>query len=290
MAMRSPDSEQQHRPIRDLLRRLIKAPAALSILWPALLIIGGYVAWHSWGSVHVANQYQGIDPTLIEVTEPPPFVRTNVVKAVYRDTAMEGLSLLDRQATAKIASAFSMHPWVRNVVSVRKLPGGVVAVRLEYREPVAMVHVFKPDPTDTGSYFFPVDGEGVLLPTSEFAQAETRQYIHIEVPDAYSTNAIGTPFGDRRVEAAARLAEVLSPYREQTQLRSIGVHGDPRQTEVPQLELTTTRWRKWFWGSPPGAELVGELTVQMKLRRMLSAEPSKNVDLRMANPLVRDLK
>lgn len=290
MAMRSPDSEQQHRPIRDLIRRLIKAPAALSILWPALLIIGGYVGWHRWGSVHVADQYGGIDPTLIEVTEPPPFVRTNVVKAVYRDTAMEGLSLLDRQATAKIASAFSMHPWVRNVVSVRKLPGGVIAVRLEYREPVAMVHVFKPDPTDTGSYFFPVDGEGVLLPTSDFAQAETRQYVHIEVPDAYSTNAIGTPFGDHRVEAAARLAEILAPYREQTQLRSIGVHGDPRQTEVPQLELTTHGGARWFWGSPPGAELPGERTVQMKLRRMLSADSSKNVDLRMASPLVRDLK
>ncbi len=281
--MRSSDSEP-HRPIRDLIRRLIKAPAALSVLWPVLLIIGGYVAWHRWGSVHVASQYGGIDLAMIDVTKPPPYVRTNVVKAVYRDTAMEGLSLLDRQATAKIASAFSMHPWVRNVVSVRKLPGGVIDVRLEYREPVAMVHVFKPDPTDTGSYFFPVDGDGFLLPTSEFARAETRQYIHIEVPDAYSTNAIGTPFGDRRVEAAAQLAEVLAPYREQAQIRSIGVHGDPRQTEIPQLELTRHDGRKWYWGSPPGVELPGEHTVQMKLRRMLSTEPSQNADLRMASP------
>ena len=168
MAMRSSESEK-HRPIRDLLRRLIKAPAALSILWPALLIVGGYVAWHRWGSDHVASQYSGIDPTLIEVTQPPAYVRTNIVKAVYRDTAMEGLSLLDRQATAKIASAFSMHPWVRSVVSVRKLPGGVIDVRLEYRTPVAMVHVFKPDPADTGSYFFPVDGDGILMPGTEFA-------------------------------------------------------------------------------------------------------------------------
>ena len=26
-----------------------------------------------------------------------------------------------------------------------------------------MVHVFKPDPGDTSSYFFPVDGEGVIV-------------------------------------------------------------------------------------------------------------------------------
>lgn len=288
MAMRSANSEKP-RPVRDLLRRLIKAPAALSVLWPAILILGGYVAWHRWGAIHVAKQYGGIDPTLIQVTDPPSYVRTNVVKSVYRDTAMEELSLLDRQATAKIASAFSMHPWVRKVVSVRKLPGGVIDIRLEYREPVAMVHVFKPDPNDTGSYFFPVDGDGVLLPTSEFARAETRHYVHIEVPDAYSTNAIGTPFGDRRVEAAARLAEVLAPYREDSRLRSIGVFGDPRQTEVPQLEVTTLDGGKWYWGSPPGSEEPGELTVPMKLRRMLSTEPTAKADLRMASPMSFDL-
>jgi hypothetical protein len=282
--MRSPESDER-RPIRDLLRRLIKAPAALSILWPVLLIIGGYTAWHRWGSIHVASQYGGIDPMLIQVSEPPPFVRTNVVKAVYRDTAMESLSMLDRQATAKIASAFSMHPWVRNVISVRKLPGGVIDVRLEYRTPVAMVHVFKPNESDARSYFFPVDGEGILLPTAEFAQAETRHFIYIEVPGVYTTNAIGTPFGDRRVEAAARLAEVLSPYREQAQIRSIGVHGDPRQTDVPQLELTTQAGSRMFWGSPPGSELPGEPTVQMKLRQLLSSDSSQNADLRMATPM-----
>ena len=282
--MKSPEPEEK-RPIRDLVRRLIKAPAALSILWPAILIVGGYVAWHRWGTEHVASRYSGIDPTMIRVTEPPAFVRTNVVKAVYRDTAMEGLSLLDRQATAKIASAFSMHPWVRNVMGVRKLPGGVIDVRLEYRTPVAMVHVFKPDPNDTRSYFFPVDADGVLLPTSEFAQAETRQFIYIEVPGVYSTNAVGTPFGDERVEAAARLAEILLPYRDEAQIRSIGIHGDPRQNEVPQLELMTYSGSNWFWGSPPGFEPAGEATVQMKLRKLLDGDPANNADLRMASPV-----
>ncbi len=284
--MRSPDSDRP-RPIRDLLRRLIKAPAAFSVLWPALLIVGGYIAWHRWGSVHVTERYSGIDPTLIHITDPPEHVRTNIVKSVYRDTAMEELSLLDRQATAKIASAFSMHPWVRQVVGVRKLPGGVIDVRLEYRTPVAMVHVFKPDQNDTRSYFFPVDGEGVLLPTAEFAQAETSHYLYIEVPGVYSTNDAGTPFGDRRVEAAASLAELLLPLREEASLRSIGVHGDPRQTEVPQLELTTQSGAQLFWGSPPGSELPGEPTATMKLRTLMAVDKSQNADLRIAGASVR---
>ena len=283
--MRSPQDEKR-RPIRDMIRRLIKAPAALSVLWPVLLVVGGYAAWHQWGSVHVANQYGGIDPTLIQVTEAPPHVRSNVVKAVYRDTAMEGLSLLDRQATAKIAAAFSMHPWVRKVIGVRKLPGGGIDVRLEYRTPVAMVHVFKPDQSDARSYFFPVDSEGVLLPTSEFAQADTRKFLYIEVPGVYTTSPIGASFGDYRVEAAARLAAVLAPHRESAGLRSIGVYGDPRQMEVPLLELTTQSGSRIFWGSPPGAEPPGEPTAEMKLRKLLSVDTSQLSDLRIATPVL----
>ena len=281
--MRSANSEKQ-RPVRRLLGRLIKAPAAFAVLWPVLLIVGGYAAWHRWGAVHVAGKYSGIDPTLIQVTDPPAHVRTNVVLTVYRDTAMEGLSILDRQATAKIASAFSMHPWVRKVIGVRKLPGGKIDVRLEYRTPVAMVHVYKPNDPDNRSYFFPVDGEGVLLPGNEFAEAETRNYIYIEVPDVYTSNAVGTPFGDATVEAASALASILSPYREQTQIRSIGVHGDPRQTEVLQMELTMQSGARMTWGSPPGNEVPGEPTVQMKLKSLLGADLRQNADLRVASP------
>ncbi len=283
MATRSANSEKQ-RPLRRLLGRLIKAPAAFAVLWPVLLIVGGYAAWHRWGAVHVAGKYSGIDPTLIQVTSPPAHVRTNVVKTVYRDTAMEGLSILDRQATAKIASAFSMHPWVRKVIGVRKLPGGQIAVRLEYRTPVARVHVYKPNDPDNRSYFFPVDGEGVLLPGNEFAEAETRNYIYIEVPDVYTSNAVGTPFGDAAVEAASALASVLSPYREKTQIRSIGIHGDPRQTEVLQMELTMQSGARMTWGSPPGSEVPGEPTVQMKLKSLLGADLRQDADLRVASP------
>jgi hypothetical protein len=281
--MQSANSEKQ-RPVRRLVGRLIKAPAAFAVLWPVLLIVGGYAAWHRWGAVHVAGKYSGIDPTLIQVNDPPAHVRTNVVKTVYRDTAMEGLSILDRQATAKIASAFSLHPWVRRVIGVRKLPGGQIDVRLEYRTPVAMVHVYKPNDPDNRSYFFPVDGEGVLLPGNEFAEAETRNYIYIEVPDVYTSNAVGTPFGDATVEAASALASILSPYREQTQIRSIGVHGDPRQTEVLQMELTMQSGARMTWGSPPGNEVPGEPTVQMKLKSLLGADLRQNADLRVASP------
>ncbi len=261
-----PKETTDPRPIRSLLRRLIQAPAMLSFLWPALLIGGGYLAWHRWGAEHVAKQYYGVDPTLIEITQPPTFVRSDIVRTVYQDTAMEGLSLMDHQATAKIASAFSTHPWIRRVVSVRKLPGGCLDVRVDYRVPVAMVRVAMRDSKTESVGFFPIDGDGVLLPPTDFSSAETSNFIHIEVPDAYPTGGAGSAFGDSRVESAAKLAALIAPFREPGRIAAIGVHGDPRQNPIPQLEITTKDNHRHFWGSAPGSEMRGESSATMKLK------------------------
>lgn len=261
-----PPETTDPRPIRSLLRRLIHAPAMLSILWPAMLIGGGYLAWHLWGAEHVAKQYFGVDPTLIEITQPPEFVRSDIVQTVYQDTAMEGLSLLDHQATAKIASAFSTHPWIRRVVEVRKLPGGVVDVRVDYRHPVAMVRVRDSKIDDYG--FYPVDDEGVVLPPTDFSPTQTLEFIHINVPDANFTRGAGSTFGDARVEAAAKLAAFLAPYRELARIASIGVYGDPR-ISPPQLEITTKDRQRLPWGSAPGMETKGELSSSMRLKMLL---------------------
>jgi hypothetical protein len=281
--MRS-EQPESNRPIRDLIRRLIKAPAALSILWPAILILGGYIAWHRWGAQHVAAGLGTVRSESIQVTAPPQYVRSDVVDSVYNVTAMSGLSLMDRSATSKIAAAFSMHPWVRDVLSVRKLPGGVIDVRLEYRMPVAMARVFKPQYAAHEKYYLPIDGEGVLLPSEEFARSETRDFIHIEIPGVDSNNRPGTKFGDRRVEAAATLAELLTPFREQAKIKSIEVVGDLRFVETPQLEISTTDGRRFPWGNPPGLEVPGEATAEMKVQTLLTLDASETLDLRMARP------
>jgi len=244
-----------------------------------LLIIGGYAAWDRWGAEHVGKKYYGVELEQIQITEPPEHVRTDIAATVFRDFALDQLSLLDSQASAKIASAFAVNPWVRRVISVRKLPGGAIDVHLEYRRPVAMVHVVKSDQKD---YFFPIDGSGVLLPTTEFAQAETLDYIHIEVPSVYPTGVLGSAFGDYRVEAAAKLADILAQHRERIHLRSISVRGDSRTNEVPQLELTTTDNRCFTWGSPPGMERLEERPAELKLQALLQGDDIRNSDLRIA--------
>ncbi len=299
------------RPVRDLLGRLIKAPAALSILWPALLFLASYLAWQNWGAERVATRLYGIDRSLVRLNEPPDHIREDIVETVYRDSAMGDLSLLDPRATARIASAFSIHPWVRKVVSVRKRPQGRVEVLAEYRYPVAMVihretsslsgssagagpFDASADPfnaassgTDrpaerTGVLYLPVDRDGIVLPTDDFARAETRDYIHIDVPGVTTAQKfVGESYGDRRVEAAARLAAVLSEYRERIGIRSIAARADLRGDAVTQLELTTFDGKRVFWGSPPGQEGEDEAIAAAKVQSLLDT-PAAEADLRRA--------
>lgn len=267
--------------VRQVIGRLIKAPGLLALLWPMALIVGGSIAWQRWGDGRVSQEFVRIDLEQISVTPPPAMIRSPIIETIYRDTAMDQLSLLDRSATAKIASAFSLHPWVRQVSSVRKLPGGNVDVRLQYRTVAAMVKVYKPN--EPGHpYYFPVDGDGVLLPTTDFSPAQTIDYIHINVPNAYSMAVVGTPFGDRQVEAAAALAAVLTEYREAAKIESIEVYGDVRKTIVPQLAVRLNDGQSLFWGSPPGQEPPGEANVASKLQWLMSPSRPTDADLRWA--------
>lgn len=263
-----------------LIASLVAAPAIWSIAWPALLLLSGYAAWQWWGAEHVATKYYGVDVSAITVSPPPPdFVRGNIVESVYRDTGMETLSLLDRQACAKVGAAFGSHPWVQRVMSVRKQSNGALEVRLAYREPVAMVDVISRHPELDGVGCFAVDGAGVLLPPSDFSESETLDFIHIQARGAYPTGGIGTPFGDARIAAAAKLAELLHPFRNELDLHSIGVYGDLRTNPIVQLELATQDKDLFFWGSPPGEEVHGEPPAKMKLDTLLGGV-SAGSDLR----------
>ena len=299
MAMQS--NETDHRPIRRLLRRLIKAPAAWSLIWPLVLLIGSYVAYSRWYATHFAQHYESLDPKSVSVPEPNSYIRTDLVEEVYRSTRLGELSPLDRHATAKLASAFASHPWVKQVHTIRKLPGGKFDIDLDYRRPVAVFHLTGGErwlseieahltkqgyPTDSGldDLYFPLDGEGVMLPTDHMTLEDARQLIHIEVSEEFPTGNEGTPFGNRRVESAALLAKLLSApaVAGRVGVKKIIVGGDPRANRVPQMELVTGDGTRLFWGSPPGMELPQERDARAKLLDLVGGQFVPGGDLRSA--------
>ena len=280
-------NQESQRPARRILQRLVKAPAAWAMVWPAALVIGGYVAWQNWGAQHVAKKYYAITPEKMHVTARPDYIDTDIAPTVYSDSRLDQLSMLDPSAAGRIASAFSFHPWVHRVLAVSKLPGGEVDVHVQYRRPVAMVFVISRHSEVQGRSFFAIDEEGVLLPTKEFSREETMNYVHIEVPDVYPTGGVGSTFGDARITGAAKVAAAIEPHRAILKLKSIRLDETSRTAPVPQYEFSTSDGRDFFWGSPPGEEMYGEPKSDIKIRQLIERiasdpgkEPGKRIGLK----------
>ncbi len=280
MAMRN--DKNDHRPIRRLLQRLIQAPSALALVWPMVLLIGSFLAYSRWYKDHFNTIHARLEPDAVTLSEPHQYVRTDLSSEVYDATRLRDLSPIDHNATAKLASAFGSHPWVRHVQSVRKLPGGKFDVQLEYREPVAVFHVTSDKFDVENGMYFSLDHEGYLLPNEKLTFDDASSFIQIEVREAYPTGDEGNPFGDRRVESAALLAGLLSRVRDQVQVAKIMVSGDPRMNLVPQLELELGDGTRLSWGSPPGMEQPDERNAKSKLSDLLSGQFVSGGNLRIA--------
>lgn len=280
--MRSIDAESD-RPLRTLIHRLAAAPISIAILWPVFLMLGGYLLWRYWGVEHVGRRFENVAMENIEVTPPPPHIRSDIVDRVYEDTAMNGLSLMDPAAASKVAHAFSMHPWVRRVSSVRKLAGGKLDVRVQYRTPVAMARVYRAEYLDDERHFLPIDDEGVLLPSDDFPRSEIPNFLHIEIPGADSNSRPGSAFGDPRVEAAAQLAAFLAPHRENQAIERISTIPEDRfRSGRVRLVIYDRLEREIVWGSPPCEELPGEATASVKLQRLLSMKSREGASVQPA--------
>ena len=300
--MASENDETDHRPVRRMLRALIKAPAAWALVWPMVLLVGSYSAYTRWYQPKIAQRHSQVDPRLITISQPHEFIRGDLVAEVYRDTTLSDLSPLDRNATAKLASAFASHAWVRHVQHVRKLPKGAFEVDLQYRRPVAVFHVtgdqrwlkhIEAYLTQLGfcidggidRIYFPLDGEGVLLPAGHMTLEDTQKLIHIEVSEVFPQGNQGNPFGNRQVESAALLAELLTAVSDRIRIAKITVNGDPRMNLIPQLELVTGDNTHLHWGSPPGMEQPNERGAREKLADLIAGNYVPDGDLRVARQL-----
>ena len=173
------------------------------------------------------------------------------------------LSLLDEKLAANLAQAFARHPWIAQVVSVRKSHPATVTVEVKYRQPVGMVQV-------KGGRF-PIDAAGVVLPSGDFTVADSKRYPTIQGLTPPSSVRPGVAWRDSSLLAAARLAELLAPKWSELQLESIVV---PSRTVSPidsskiVLELRTSGGSKILWGRAPGTEHPGELTTDQKIGRL----------------------
>ena len=204
----------------------------------------------------------------IEITTPPHWVPHDLAQQATRQARLpDELLLLDPDVTRQVAAAFEKHPWVLGKVHVSTSVPARMRVELEYREPVAIVRVVQ----GATSGLYPIDREGTLLPSADFAPSQLSKYPLIETISTPPAVAAGLVWKDARVIGAARLAVELKPNWEHFGFQSILV---PANTDRGltwdrlNLQLTTRGGSRVIWGRPPGAKHPGELSVEKKIERI----------------------
>ncbi|MFN9720311.1 MAG: cell division protein FtsQ/DivIB, partial [Planctomycetota bacterium] len=144
----------------------------------------------------------------VTLSPPPRWIPANLTQQVFERAGLGSQeSLHDPELSSRIAMAFSSHPWIDQVISVRKSFPARVHVDVVYREPVAMVRGMD------GHY--PVDRHGILLPGRDFSVADVAQYPVIERVSSIPMGKLGESWGDPAVMGAAELAAVLNEHRDE---------------------------------------------------------------------------
>ncbi len=260
---RSPRKPQPNRP--DAPR-----PAVRRWLLPMLIVgvfAGGSVlAWRKLAPTLALDENYRVTPEKVEITPPPEWVRSDVKSPALRDAGFDDrVSLLEPDLVERIARAFSLQPWVAEVVRVQKSYPARITVELRYRRPVCMVEV--------PGGLYAVDIEGVVLPSQDFSPLEARDYPRLSGITSTPLGPVGTAWGDPRVVGGARIGAALLPHWKGLGLARIvpldGAGGS--SLEAIEYEIHSRSGTRLVWGHAPGVDQPhGEPTADDKLNVLLA--------------------
>ncbi|WP_373649534.1 cell division protein FtsQ/DivIB [Schlesneria sp. DSM 10557] len=197
---------------------------------------------------------------------PPPAapVPLNLIDQVAEQSGLpDELSLLENSLTDDLAAAFGRHPWVAEVVQVRKSFPASVTIELKYRRPVLLANV-------PGGQV-PLDANGIVLPTADFSPADKKNYPTLRNVSALPRVRAGMVWSDPAILAAARLAETLADKWQSLKFEAISIPREVDPATEPHdvlLELVGQGGSHIVWGRPPGSDHPGELEASQKIRRL----------------------
>lgn len=231
-----------------------------AILVLAALAGGTSMAWSRLGDRVRGDADLVLHPDAVTLEGVAPWVRADLKMEALRDASLaDGLPLDDPEIVRRLARAFDMHPWVREVTAVEVRHPAAAVVRVRCREPVAMVGV--------PGGLLAVDADGVVLPSEDFSAESAAAYPKVSGITSGPRGAVGFPWGDVLVEQAAAVAAVLGPDWARVGL----VECRPVAGREPTAwELISKDGRSIVFGSAPGHEQAGEPTAAAKIGRLRS--------------------
>jgi hypothetical protein len=238
-------------------------PWLLACLMVAALAGAWYAAWRTIGGDVLASDQYHVTAESIKITPLPRWIKSDVRGEVFQSVSVDGpLSIMNPDANKRIAVAFSLHPWVAQVVKVTKRHPALIQVELRYRRPVCMVE------GRGGSR--PVDVRGAWLPWGDFSSVEASRYPRLVGIDTSPVGPAGTPWGDDRVAGGAEIAAALGDAWADLRLDRIEPAGRvpaARGTECT-YELFTRFGSRILWGRAPGTRTPGEPSAEDKVARL----------------------
>ncbi len=200
----------------------------------------------------------------IVITPAAKWVPKNLLQQVIEHSGLpKTVLILDKDLNAQLAESFGRHPWVEDVVEIRKTKPARIEVELIYRKPVVMIEV--PD----GMY--PVTADGFLLPPEDFSGRDVKFFPVIRNAQSRPQGPAGTPWGDVAVSGAAKLASVLERHWREFDLIAIQI---PPSVEANLTlddliyDLTTSGGSRIIWGRVPGSNYPGELSTKQKIGKL----------------------
>ena len=238
------------------------------ILLIALGTAGGYAIWrHVRQSVLAAADYR-LDLDDFEITPVPKWIHSDVrLEAVQNASLDGGPSILEEDLVERIDKAFGAHPWVARVERVSKRHPARVKVDLVYRRPVCMVELPRLAELPEGG-LYPVDAEGVLLPTKDFTPIEGQEYPRLCEVTTLPMGSPGMKWGDARVAGGAMVAAALVDAWKTLKLSRIVPSAGPASgTDEHTFELWTAGGTQVIWGS--AVAMPGERPAAAKVDQLL---------------------
>ena len=192
----------------------------------------------------------------------PEWIPSDVLEQIFRTATRDApLYLWQENLCQHLAEAFRQHPWVAQVLQVRKSYPAHIEVRLQWRRPVGMVL--------WQDQLFPVDGEGTLLPPGDFSPAEMVRYPRLAGIPTPPPKLPGARWQDGRVIDGAQIAAALGPVWEKFRLRYIRAvplgEGPVAETVY---ELWTHGGSRIIWGLGPAVQRPAEPTLADKIARL----------------------
>jgi len=245
---------------------LLRGPARPVALGGLMLVVLAGVWVFVWQGVRdrvLACPDYWLTAADMEVTPPPDWIHADVAAEVFRDASLErSLSIMEPDLTARLAERFSRHPWVANVLEVRKYHPARVRAELVYRRPVCMVQ--------WQGGLEPVDVRGVLLPGDDFSPLEKSRYPRLMGIDRGPLGPAGTRWGDVRVVEGAQIADALGKAWKALNLDRIvpRLQQDLNRREQYTYVLFTREGTEILWGHAPGSDRPGEPPAADKVARL----------------------